>query len=80
MTNQSFEDAMHNKFRLLLLIVEEIGRAGKAPIARGIVRTVIGRSRRFGAPSRATCGQFMSRRKRDDQIAMKERSPTRRHD
>ena len=53
MTNQSFEDApshdfsknlaRNNKFRLLLLIVEEIGRAGKAPIARGIVRTVIGR-------------------------------------
>ena len=35
------------------LIVEEIGWAGKATIAGGVVRTVIGRPRRLGALSRA---------------------------
>ena len=63
MTNQSFEDApshdfsknlaRNNKFRLLLLIVEEIGRAGKYSQGHSTNRNRA-RSRRFGAPSRAT--------------------------
>src|SRR5262245_547694 len=39
--------------RFLLSIVEEIGRTGKAAIARSVVRAVIRRSRRRGGPSRA---------------------------